>query len=238
MIHKQFRAWRERLGLTQQNAAAALGLHMNAVEFYEGTWTPSLGFKSHIPKIVRLAMAAIEANVPDPDTLGTWMEKLNVVAISERQDDAADYYLRNAELMVWHLLSTVHVMSDSEMTIVHLALYAAGREPEYHNKSLNERFKRWANETLQTYGLKVVAFLDRKWLAVANHHPRLNGIFYDTQWAGRSGLDGVWTQACGWVPNARRSQRRIGGKATRCWLLPMDDWILLPESETQAGEDA
>ena len=237
MIHKQFRAWRKRLGLTQQAAAAAFGVHVDTVAFYEGTRPPTTDFKSYIPKIVRLAMAAIEADLADPDMLGRWTEKVSVVAISERQKDALDDYLRNADLMVRHLLRAVHVESGGSATFADLASWAAGRDPYHDNKDLNEQLKRWANKTLQIYGLKVVAFLDHQWLAVADQHHGLAAIFKDTQWTGRSGEGGVWTRACWWVTDARRSRWRIGGKVMQCSLLPLD-YLLPPARETQAGEDA
>ena len=113
-----------------------------------------------------------------------------------------------------------------------LVLRAAGREPG------RDEDMRWlANKRLQTYGLKVVPFLDHQWLAVANQHQGLAAVFKDTQWAGRSGEGGVWMQACGWIHNAQRGNRRIGGTKTRCWLLPLD-YLLPPESEAVAGEDA
>ena len=165
--------------------------------------------------------------LPDPDTLGGWTEKLSAVAISERQDDASDH-----DRMVRHLLSSVHVTTGGKRTtFAELALRAAGREPG------SDEDMRWlANKALQTYGLKVVAFLDHQWLAVANQHQGLAAIFKDTHWAGRSGAGGVWMQAAARVPNAHRGGRRIGGTMTRCWLLPLD-YLLPPESETDAGTD-
>lgn len=66
MEPEHFRAWRKRLGLTQQAAADALGVSLSSVTLYEGTWTPSTGRSGEIPKTIRLAMAAIEAGLADP----------------------------------------------------------------------------------------------------------------------------------------------------------------------------
>lgn len=66
MTPEEFRAWRKRLDLTQQAAAKALGVSHSTVQLYEGSWTPPEGRTGDIPKTIRLAMAAIEAALPDP----------------------------------------------------------------------------------------------------------------------------------------------------------------------------
>jgi len=52
-------AWRGRLNLTQAGAAQTLGLSRRQVQNFEAGAYP-------VPLAVRLAMAAVEAGLPDP----------------------------------------------------------------------------------------------------------------------------------------------------------------------------
>lgn len=66
MTPEHFRAWRDRMKMTQSQAAEALGVSLSSIQLYEGTWTPTGGRKGEISKTVRLAMAALEAGISDP----------------------------------------------------------------------------------------------------------------------------------------------------------------------------
>lgn len=56
MTPEEFKAWRKRLGLTQGQAAEALGLSLRAIQYYERG-------EREITKTVALACAAVEAGL-------------------------------------------------------------------------------------------------------------------------------------------------------------------------------
>jgi transcriptional regulator with XRE-family HTH domain len=60
-----FRAWRRRLGLTQEAAAEALGLKRRMIQYYESGGRD--GRPVEIPKTVRLACASVARGVGDYD---------------------------------------------------------------------------------------------------------------------------------------------------------------------------
>ncbi len=63
MQPKAFRRWRKSLGLSQKEAAAALGLKRRVVQYYEKGERE--GEPIEIPKSVRLACYAVSAGVRD-----------------------------------------------------------------------------------------------------------------------------------------------------------------------------
>jgi hypothetical protein len=81
-----------------------------------------------------------------------------------------------------------------------------------------------ANDTLATFGMRIVADDRQKWFAVANSHQALAKLFAGTHWAGRSGTTSVWKQTLQRLPGARRSETavRFDGAATgRATLIPL-----------------
>ena len=65
MQPKAFRRWRKSLGLSQKEAAEALGLKRRVVQYYEKGERD--GKKIVIPKYVRLACYAVSNGVEDFD---------------------------------------------------------------------------------------------------------------------------------------------------------------------------
>ena len=63
MNPEAFRAWRLRLGLTQPQAAEALGRSISMLKLYESRRKP-------VPQVVRLAMYAVERGLLDYDGSG------------------------------------------------------------------------------------------------------------------------------------------------------------------------
>lgn len=63
------------------------------------------------------------------------------------------------------------------------------------------------------------------YLAVANTHEGTRMLFKDSRWEGVSGLPGVWVQALSRVAGAEQGNERIGGRMTRCRLIPMDEIV-------------
>ncbi len=67
MTPAQARAWRKRLGFTQATAAAAVGITLRMWQYYEAGGRTDPPRPVTIPKTMRLAMAAVEAGLVDPD---------------------------------------------------------------------------------------------------------------------------------------------------------------------------
>lgn len=65
MTPEQFKVWRKRLGLSQKNAGAALGLSPRTIHLFERGKRYENGRPVVIPKTVRLAMAALALGLED-----------------------------------------------------------------------------------------------------------------------------------------------------------------------------
>lgn len=70
MSAKQFKAWRKGLGLSQKEAAAALGLKHRIIQYYEKG--ERHGKPVAIPKTVRLACYALVQQIDDFDGERAW----------------------------------------------------------------------------------------------------------------------------------------------------------------------
>lgn len=62
-----FRKWRKRLGLSQRQAAARLGISTCCVSLYDNGYRYSPPGAVHVPLHIRLAAAAIEAGLSPID---------------------------------------------------------------------------------------------------------------------------------------------------------------------------
>ncbi len=60
MTHEDFKNWRKKMGLTQQQAADVLGLSKATIENYDKGVRREDGRPVVIPRVVALACAAIE----------------------------------------------------------------------------------------------------------------------------------------------------------------------------------
>jgi transcriptional regulator with XRE-family HTH domain len=76
MTPAAFRAWRRRLGLTQAEAAAALGLGRRLVQYYE--LGVRAGRPAPVPRTVRLACAALALGIADWDGEGDLSPRTDV----------------------------------------------------------------------------------------------------------------------------------------------------------------
>ena len=81
-------------------------------------------------------------------------------------------------------------------------------------------------------GLRVVYKNGHNYLAVANQHSGLNGIFAGTHWAGKSGATSVWVQALRRLKDAKPSAQaiRFGAYTSRATLIPLSE-ILTKEPD-------
>ena len=66
MTPTDFRAWRKRLSLTQEEAAAALGISTSMISNYEAGEIRSTDHPAPIPKTVALACAAVARGLREP----------------------------------------------------------------------------------------------------------------------------------------------------------------------------
>jgi len=63
MDNEQFKAWRKKMGYTQQQAADALGLYRLTIINYERGTRPENNLEVKIPRSIDLACAAIAAGL-------------------------------------------------------------------------------------------------------------------------------------------------------------------------------
>jgi len=92
-----------------------------------------------------------------------------------------------------------------------------------------------SNRILATYGLKVHEDIGERWLAIANNHTELAGLFRGTKWTGGNGR-GLWRQSAQRLEGARNSEHpiRIGGVTARAVLIPLE---LVVEKTVQARNE-
>jgi transcriptional regulator with XRE-family HTH domain len=64
MTPQSFRAWRKGLGMSQREAAEALGISMSSVQLYERGSRREDGRPVEIPKTVALACSAVSHRLP------------------------------------------------------------------------------------------------------------------------------------------------------------------------------
>lgn len=60
-----------------------------------------------------------------------------------------------------------------------------------------------------------------QYLAVGISHRGAALIFENSNWAGMPGASGPWAQALGRLKGAKRASARIGGRSTKCVLIPV-----------------
>jgi len=63
MTKEQFKAWRKKMGFTQQQAADALGLYRLTIINYERGTRPENNLEVKIPRSIALACAAVQAGL-------------------------------------------------------------------------------------------------------------------------------------------------------------------------------
>lgn len=173
---------------------------------------------------------ALYDHKPDSDSLAAWKERM--AAALEREKAAGG---DDSAACLHHLLSTMieDPRDKKRNTIGWFVARAAGHHftEEQDEAPVLDEQKR-ANATLQPYGIKVHEYpkgSGLKWLAVANQHVGLAKLFFGTQWAARSGADGVWKQSLG---RLTESEDQLGvvvwfGANARATLLPLK--LCLPE---------
>ncbi len=157
---------------------------------------------------------------PDSDTLDHWAEALKPEGLSELADNVADW-----RRCLDHLCSAPAEVYRGGMKkpVGYYMAAAAGRVDPDDGPGDQLDIKE-AQRALGTIGLRTICEDGVWWLAVANAHQGLQGVFRDTHWTGLSGTNGVWVQAMKRVPGAKpaKSNLRFANVPHRCWLVPMD----------------
>jgi len=170
--------------------------------------------KEHTPRTantfgVLLAAAHIVqfGSVPDDSDVAEWASRLDGRLLASRED-----YQSNEDLCLSHLCTTlISPFRSGEQTPI----------GEFIRKHLHEKDQA-AKGVLRKFGLSIVKCempgTDVKtWLAVANNHQALDGIFKGTRWAG-----GAWITPLRQLEGAAPSRHSYGfeGKACRATLIP------------------
>ena len=198
--------------------------------------------------LLAAADVALHDALPDSDT----MEAIAAQVADTTRADRAEEQPEWARCLE-HLLSTLAPQwrGGELRNVGELIAQAAGRK---HLRNEDGQLRRptmvemqEAARVLATMGLHVEPTRDDRgvpcrdpktddpvtWLAVANSHATLNGMFRGTHWAARSGTAGGWKAALDNAPEARTGQsRRFGGQTSRCVMVPMH--LVLRETEGQA----
>lgn len=160
-------------------------------------------------------------SVPSAEDARRWVSDLVDSRSMEEEENEQDQ-----ERCLSHLLSSqVDMYRKGEReTVGDWVVRAAGMGPVGTNVED-------ANRLISGLGLKVVrgGLSKTNFLAVANYHQGLSGIYANTHWAGKSGTMGVWVQSLRNLTGAAASKKPVyfGGKAGRCTLIPIS--TVIPE---------
>ena len=145
----------------------------------------------------------------DRDYIAEWAGRVSLDALDPDGDDSDEMN------MLGHLLSSQvdAVRGGMKYTVAQWIL-----DEEVYS------FHQVRNRMLGVYGLKVLLEDGSpKWLALANKHQGLAGIFAATHWAGRSGTTSVWVQAAQRLPGAEKSGTEyFGGVRSKCTKIPIE----------------
>ncbi len=165
--------------------------------------------------LLAAADLALHEDPPDADTLAEWAELVRPDVVAA--DDLADW-----EECLEHLLTSQ--VDAYRGGLRHAVAYWVGAAAGA--TSLGDVVDDPA-AVLATLGCKLVRGgeigrdVNEAFLAIANKHQGTAKLFEDTRWRA-----GVWKQALQRVPGAERyGALRIGGRATRVTLLPIDRLI-------------
>lgn len=146
----------------------------------------------------------------DGELSGAWIRQLNADELTQSVENERDEARCLARLASWPVDAYRGGFRRSMAQWVRVAI---GLDPDASAAD--------GVQVLGTYGLKVV---EGRFLAVANYHHGLSGIYEGSHWQGTSGTVGVWVQALRRLPGAHPSKNAIylGDHNYRCTLLPLD----------------
>jgi hypothetical protein len=152
-----------------------------------------------------------------------WAARLSAGDLSETMDD-----LRDEEQCLQHLLATPidPYRKNDRINIGEWVNRAIGRMDA--SVDAGE-----ARKCLGGYGIKIERHDGRDYLAIANFHSGLCGLYDDTRWRTPRGTTGVWVQSLRRLPGAVRGAKTLyfGGAHAKATLIPLD---LIPAPDGQA----
>ncbi len=181
--------------------------------------------------LLACADVLLHDTAPSGDEIAAILDPLVANAVHERAEEMPDW-----QRCLTHLTTTIANAwrGGEQSTVGTLIARAAGRHIERAapgQQALNglpsEEEQMAAQDVLAGYGLRVERLGEVGWLAVANVHTALAGVYRDTHWRALSGATGAWRQALLRVPGARSSPNpvRFRGVKQRAVLVPLD-WAL------------
>jgi hypothetical protein len=170
----------------------------------------------------------------DTDSAEMWAAKLAPAELSEVGDTETD----QARCAAFLLTTTIDVFRNGERKTIAEWICDAADIRNEHGNGLAPNIDE-AKRVLGTYGIKVESGAGGVlWVAVANYHQGLAGIFERTHWAGRAGTMGGWVQAWRRIEGARvpKKTMNFGGHRGRCVAVPLAS--LMPDHAKPASVTA
>lgn len=180
--------------------------------------------------LLAAAHLALEDAPPDEEELVFWARELAAERLAELSDNDSD-----AQRCLHHLgTSLVQLAGHGTPRLVADWVAQAVRpasESDDHAR---------AREQLAKVGIGITVGRARKvgddddverprpapgrtYIVVANAHQGLGRLFAESQWKGRGGASGVWSQSLKRLPGAVPNERqRIGGMTMACTLVPIE----------------
>ena len=162
-----------------------------------------------------LACGDVALGVFDNDSEDTAeiTERIGALLVEARADDVPDWRRCADHLMTF---AGEFWRGGDKMTIGRMVAQAGGR---FGLDGADQ-----AQRALATYGLRVVTEDGAVWVAVANQHSGLSGVYRGTVWGQRSVTGGGWRQTLLRTPGsrARTVPLRFEGHASRVVLVPLE----------------
>lgn len=199
--------------------------------------------------LLAAADLALHDAAPDSDSIAELVGQLQHAARIERAEEMPDWarclqhitssradHWRNGEKLTFGTLVAI----ASNRAVMRPSGVEAGGDPMRPDQS----DRTLAQDVLASYGLRVEVDtfpggMPRVndagewdgWLAVANAHAQLNGLFNGTHWAARSGASGVWRQTLARAPDSTAGKPMwFRGVKQRAVMVPLRHVL------TQGGE--
>lgn len=159
------------------------------------------------------------------DELEEWSRKLAKNNLAECESDLPDHqrcidFLLSAHADLWR--------GGERKNVADWIRQAAGVTSYNNDVNITD-----AEKALGSIGVRILRDTrpERDFILIANAHAGLADLYRETHWAGRSGTDGVWTQALRRIPGACATKKRIGGVSLRCTEIPLKNILNLDEKD-------
>ena len=200
-------------------------------------------------EMYRRSLSAVGHGARGADQFGTLLACADLLLFTDRTDDqAADDWVRR--LSASDLSETMDDLRDEEQCLQHLLATPIDPYGKKDRVNLGEWINRavgradgWetgipsdARRVLMGYGLRIERVGSADFVAIANNHSGLCGLFDETRWRTPRGVTGVWVQALRRLNGAQRGSQTLyfGGPSGKATLLPMT-LIPTPDGGKQAA---